>query len=352
MISSLSIHNYALIRKLQIEPGRGLNIVTGETGAGKSIMLGAVGLLLGNRSDTKALLDKEKKCVIEGEFDISALGLSSFFEENDLDYEDHSIFRREINPKGKSRAFINDVPVTLEIIKSLGARLIDIHSQNESGQLAAKSTKLDLIDSYAGTAKELQVFESAYAKFHELSNELEELHLQEKNSKEDEDYKAFLLDELVKAALKENEQSELEEEQNLLENAEEIKQSLAQITLEFDSQDLSIIDRIKEAVSTLRKLSKFSENFDQLHDRFESVNVELIDIIQELQSEQDKIEHDPGRMEEVNGRLDLINRLQLKHKVQDITGLLEIQKNLEKESLGVLDLEIQNRCLLTNGSLI
>ncbi|SMD38140.1 DNA repair protein RecN (Recombination protein N) [Reichenbachiella faecimaris] len=339
MISSLSITNYALIKKLQLEPDAGLNIITGETGAGKSIMLGAVGLLLGNRADTKALLDKDKKCVVEGEFDISKLGLQALFEEEDLDYESSSIIRREINSKGKSRAFINDVPVTLEVMKTVGLRLIDIHSQNESIQLGNKSVKVKLIDDFAQTAKELQQFQSDYIAFTQLSKKLADLLEEEKNSKTDEDYKKYLLDELVAAHLKASEQAELEEELKLLEHAEEIKLKLSQISVEFDESDVAINDRLKEAASALKNISGFSKELETLSSRFESATEEIVDIVRDIVNIQENVEHNPARLEEVSQRLDLIYKLQQKHKVADVEGLVKIQTQLERETIGAINLE-------------
>lgn len=339
MISSLSISNYALIKKLQLEPDAGLNIITGETGAGKSIMLGAVGLLLGKRADTKALLDKEKKCVVEGEFEISKLGLASLFEKEDLDYEDSSIIRREINPKGKSRAFINDVPVTLEVMKTIGLRLIDIHSQNESIQLGNKSVKVKLIDDFAQTTKELQQFQSDFHTFRQLSKKLTALLEEEKNSKTDEDYKRYLLEELVTADLKAEEQSALEEELKLLEHAEEIKVKLSQISVEFDENEVAINDRLKEASVALKNIASFSKELETLSTRFESATEEIIDVIRDVVNIQDNVEHNPARLEEVNQRLDLIYKLQQKHKVADIGGLIAIQNQLESETIGAINLE-------------
>ncbi|MDW3209706.1 MAG: DNA repair protein RecN [Reichenbachiella sp.] len=339
MISSLSISNYALIKKLQLEPDAGLNIITGETGAGKSIMLGAVGLLLGKRADTKALLDKDKKCVVEGEFDISKLGLEALFEEEDLDYEASSIIRREINPKGKSRAFINDVPVTLETMKTVGLRLIDIHSQNESIQLGNKSVKIKLIDDFAQTTKELQQFQSDYQVFSRLSKKLTELLEEEKNSKTDEDYKKYLLEELAAADLKAEEQAALEEELKLLEHAEEIKLKLSQISVEFDESEIAINDRLKEASVALKNIASFSKELETLSSRFESATEEIIDIIRDVVTIQDNVEHNPSRLEEVNQRLDLIYKLQQKHKVADVEGLITIQNKLESETLGAINLE-------------
>ena len=341
MISSLSISNYALIKKLQLDPDAGLNIITGETGAGKSIMLGAVGLLLGNRADTKALLDKDKKCVVEGEFDISKLSLEKLFDEEDLDYESHAIIRREINPKGKSRAFINDIPVTLEVMKAIGLRLIDIHSQNESIQLGNKSVKIKLIDDFAQTHIELQTYQSDFQSFNKLTKQLEDLLEQEKNAKSDEDYKKYLLEELVAANLKAGEQNELEEELKLLEHAEEIKLKLSQISGEFDESELAINDRLKEASAVLKNISGFSNELASLSSRFESATEEIVDIIRDVVNIQDNVEHNPARLDEVNQRLDLIYKLQQKHKVADVDGLIQIQTQLENETIGALNLEEQ-----------
>ncbi|UXX79248.1 DNA repair protein RecN [Reichenbachiella carrageenanivorans] len=339
MISSLSISNYALIKKLQLEPDAGLNIVTGETGAGKSIMLGAVGLLLGHRADTKALLDKEVKCVVEGEFDIAKLGLHSLFESEDLDYEDSTIIRREINPKGKSRAFINDVPVTLEIMKTIGLRLIDIHSQNESIQLGNKSVKVKLLDDYAQTTKELTKFQSDYQAYSKLAKKLSDLLEEEKSSKTDEEFKKFLLDELVQANLQEGEQTKLEDELQILEHAEEIKLKLAQISTEFSESEVSVNDRLKEAAAILRNMASFSKDLETLSTRFESATEEIVDIIHDVAGIQASVEHNPARMEEVSQRLDLIYKLQQKHKIGDVERLLKIQTQLETETLGAINLE-------------
>ncbi len=339
MISSLSISNYALIKKLQLEPDAGLNMITGETGAGKSIMLGAVGLLLGNRADTKALLDKEQKCVVEGEFDISKLGLEAIFEEGDLDYEDRSVIRREINPKGKSRAFINDVPVTLEVMKTIGLKLIDIHSQNESIQLGNKSVKVKLLDDFAQSAKELQRFQADFSTFRRLSAELAVLLEQEKSSKADKDYKKFLLEELVTADLIEGEQPGLEEEIQVLEHAEDIKLKLAQLSSEFDESEMPINDRLKEAAGVLRNISSFSKGLEQLSMRFESAKEEIIDIIRDVINIRETVEHNPARMEEVRLRLGLLYKLQQKHKAGDVAELLKIVGQLESDTEGTINLE-------------
>ena len=339
MISSLSIRNYALIKNLDIEPASGFNIITGETGAGKSIMLGAVGLLLGNRADTKVLLDKEKKCIVEGEFDISKLKLKELFEQNDLDYDQSSVIRREVAASGKSRAFINDTPVTLDVVKTIGLRLIDIHSQNESIQLGDKFVKMRVIDDFSSSAKLLNTYSDSFKKFKNSEKELEILIDQSTKSKKDEDYRKFLLEELSQAGLVSDEQDLLEEELNVLENAEDIKIQLAQIIGQFSESDVSVNDKLREAYSVLDKLSGFSKNLEKLSTRFSSAVEEIRDVIDDLEREQDRVEYDPSRVEEVRERLDLLNRLQQKHQVKDVADLIEIQRKLEAQSLSADDLE-------------
>ena len=231
------------------------------------------------------------------------------------------------------------MPVTLEVMKTVGLRLIDIHSQNESIQLGNKSVKIKLIDDYAQTAKELQLFQTDYRSFSQLTKKLEELLEQEKNAKTDEDYKKYLLEELVAADLKAEEQTELEEELKLLEHAEEIKIKLSQISVEFDESEVAINDRLKEAATLLRNISGFSKELEGLSSRFESATEEIIDIIHDVSNIQDNVEHNPARLEEVNQRLDLIYKLQQKHKVTDVAGLIKTQTQLESETIGAINLE-------------
>lgn len=339
MISSLSIRNYALIKELHIKPDAGLNIITGETGAGKSIILGAVGLLLGNRADTKMLLDHKEKCVVEGEFEIGKLNIESLFNNNDLDFDPNTIIRREISPAGKSRAFINDLPVTLDLLKKIGLRLIDIHSQNESIQLGERPRKLNIIDEFAQNVSLLEDFQRAFRVFIQNQKELEELILRDDSDRQDADYRKFLLEELVKSELKTGEQEALSAEISVLENAENIKLKLSQITAEFDGLDMSVNDRIKEAIQVLSKVSNFSNDLESLCGRFDAAAQEIFDVVSELQLAQDRIEHDPARIAEVNARLDLIYRLQQKHHVSNVNELLDIQSKLESESLGEINLK-------------
>lgn len=339
MITHLSISNYALIRELSIAPHAGLNMITGETGAGKSIMLGAVGLLLGNRADVKALLDQETKCVVEAEFEIKDLGLEELFEELDLDYEDHSIIRREISPKGKSRAFVNDVPVTLDVLKELGLKLIDIHSQNESLQLSKKETKLEVLDDFAQSKKQLIQYQKTYNQYNQVSKKLDQLLERVKSAKQDSDYKNFLLEELVKADLRAGEQETLEEELSVLENAEEIKVQLSQIYNEFDGQEMGVNDQLKQAVATLRKMSAFGKELEGISERMDSAVTEIMDVIAEVNRVQEGVEHDPERIAQVQQRVNLIFELQQKHQVNSVQALLDIQARLEEEASGVLNMD-------------
>lgn len=338
MISSLSISNYALIRQLALAPDGGLNIITGETGAGKSIILGAVGLLLGKRADTKALLDTEKKCMIEGEFDLSGKGLKLLFEEEDIEYDDHSILRREISPKGKSRAFINDMPVTLDLMKRVGLRLVDIHSQNESIQLGDKLVKVKIFDDYAQTINLLEVFRNDFDAHGKLTKRLDQLQEQQKEAQKDSEYKKYLLEELISAQLVAEEQSGMEEELTALSNAEEIKLKLSQLSNEFDVSEPSINDRLREAVVVLRNVSAFSKDLEILASRFESATEEILDVVNDVTAKASMIEHDPERIELLTQRLDLINKLLQKHQVNEVSELIEISANLEIETEGVLNL--------------
>ncbi|MFN7188479.1 MAG: AAA family ATPase, partial [Cyclobacteriaceae bacterium] len=229
MLKHLLIRNYALIRELEMTPSGSLNVITGETGAGKSIMLGAIGLLLGNRADTKALWDEQEKCVTEGTFDLRGLRLKKLFSNLDLEYDDETIIRREINPAGKSRAFINDLPVTLDILRQVGQRLMDIHSQHETLELGKQTFQLELLDAYAGNQKITEAYELAWREFQHARAELSRWEADAARLKAEADYVNFQLTELTQAQLEEGEQGRLEEEQKVLEHAEEIKQRLVSV---------------------------------------------------------------------------------------------------------------------------
>ena len=320
-------------------PSPQLNIITGETGAGKSIMLGAVGLMLGNRADTKSLLHEDKKCVIEGVFDLRSYALQTIFEEEDLDYEDVSIIRREISPNGKSRAFINDTPVTLETLKRLGMYLMDVHSQHDSLLLTTNAFQLQVIDFFAGTQELLENYKTAYKLFQKAKRSYEQLCSDAAEIKKAGDYNKFLLEELEKARLVPNEQEELEEELEILENSEEIKIKLHSAVTSLSNGDLAILNMLREAVNNLKSVGKYSEAYEALHQRAESCYIELKDIADELESAEDQVAFDPEKIQATKERLSLIYQLQQKHQVTSIEELLTIQQDLQVQVEKMLNLD-------------
>jgi len=339
MLKSLSIENYALIKHLQINPDKALNIVTGETGAGKSIMLGALGLLLGNRADTKVLLDQERKCVIEGVFDISAYSLEPIFETFDIDYDQECIIRREINSSGKSRAFVNDSVSNLDFLKQLGLRLMDVHSQHQTLRLAHKDYQLEVIDAVAESTPLLSDFQIAHAAYKEKNRIYKRLITEGDQIRKEADYNQFLFEELDKAQLDADEQETLEEELNKLENAEEIKTKLNRALSISDRSDINIASMLQELKSLLNQISQFSPKYAILLDRIESLRIELTDIVNELETEEESTIYDPNRTEEVQERLNLIYKLQQKHQVSAIADLLEIYNELGDRVLKVENLD-------------
>lgn len=339
MIRSLSIKNYALIQSLEMTPSPNLNIITGETGAGKSIMLGAVGLLLGNRADTRALFSDQEKCIIEGTFSVDGYQLQPLFDEADLDYEAECIIRREISPSGKSRAFVNDTPVTLDVLKKLGIHLMDIHSQHESLHLGSNQYQLEILDIFAGHEELLQKYRAAYTAFKQAKKHYEELTQKAQNSAQDADYKQFLYDELQQADLETDEQIQLEDELKILEHAEEIKLNLGQLTQVLDEAEFSVINQLKEAIPLLSSLRGFSDKLENLHERLDSAVIEIEDIAKELADEQDHVELDPERLQIIKDRLDLIFRLQQKHHTTEIADLIALRDRLGEELENVLNID-------------
>lgn len=339
MLAHLQIKNYALIQQLEISPDAELNIITGETGAGKSIMLGALGLLMGKRADVKALFDQEKKCIVEGTFQIAEYRLQSLFEGLNIDYENPCLIRREIAPNGKSRAFINDSPVTLEVLKQLAERLIDVHSQHDSIMLADSSYQLDLLDSYAECRNELDDFQKAFMVFSQSQRELKQLEEESKALQKEFDYNSFLLEELSEAKLQPGEQEEAEEKLSVLENAEEVKLRLAQVVEILNHPEQSLISALQDANVQLNSIAKFASAYAELKKRLQSVQVELSDIADEIGIEEEKVEYDPEQIQFLKDRIDIIFRLQQKHQVQDIDGLLRVQKELSDKVENVLDFD-------------
>ena len=329
MLKTLHIENYALIRQTDIAFDSGFVVITGETGAGKSILLGALGLLLGQRADTQVLADKEKKCVVEAVFDISGLGLEPLFARYDADYDDVLILRREILPSAKSRAFVNDSPASLQFLKELGEHILDIHSQYQTLTLKESAFQTQLLDTLA-TDSPLPQYQSLYRQYAELKHELERLTAQEAENNKARDYNLFLFDELCAARLDVDEQQELEEEARLLEHAETIKEALGSVVAMCDGQEGDgVVSRLSASRSALSQVSAFHDGIESLHERLDSCLIEVQDILSEVASLVDRIQYSPERQAEVNERLDLIYRLEKKHGVDNVAALLDIQHDLD-----------------------
>lgn len=332
MLKHLTIKNYALIKHLELEPSKQLNVVTGETGAGKSIMLGAIGLLKGNRADTKVLWDENDKCITEGVFEIGTYKLKSFFKAEDLDYDDTTVIRREISPGGKSRAFINDTPVTLDVMKKLGSLLMDIHSQHETLQLGNQSFQLRLIDSYADNQNLLEEYTEAWKRFLEKKKAYESLVNEADSLRQEADYINFQLDELVKANFEEDEQSKIESELQIMEHAEDIKGRFHSVLELLSESEFASRKSLTEARGHLQQVSSYSAQYASLHQRLESLIIELDDILNEIEKEESGIEFDPERAEFVKERLNLMYRLLKKHRSQNLKELLVLQEELQRKS--------------------
>ncbi|HEY3429216.1 MAG TPA: DNA repair protein RecN [Cyclobacteriaceae bacterium] len=332
MLKHLTIKNYALIKHLELEPSGNLNVVTGETGAGKSIMLGAIGLLKGNRADTKVLWDENDKCITEGVFEISSYKLKSFFKTEDLDYDDTTVIRREISPGGKSRAFINDTPVTLDVMRKLGNLLMDIHSQHETLQLGDQNFQLRLIDSYAENQKLLEEYDGLWKTFLEKKKEYETLVSEADSLKQEADYINFQLDELVKANLEEGEQERIESEMKIMEHAEDIKSRFHSILELLSGSEYASRNSLSEARTHLQHVASYSSSYQSLHQRLESLVIELDDILNEIEKEEANIDFDPERAEFVKERINLIYRLLKKHRSQNLKELLTLQEELQRKA--------------------
>lgn len=339
MLTDLLIKNYALIEQLKLKPHESLNIITGETGAGKSIMLGAIGLLLGNRADLKVLFDTESKCVVEASFLVWAYKLQSLFEDLDVDYDDHTNIRREILPSGKSRAFINDTPVTLDTLKKIVPRLIDIHSQHDNLLLGDQLFQLYVVDAYAGNQTLRNTYSKIYKEYTTIRMKYHRLQVDYENAQKEHDYNLFMLEELQKAHLQADEQETLENELELLERAEEVKTKLNQITDFLSLSETAVNDQLSGMVNSLGQIADLSQDFASLHERLSSCLIELQDISSELQREEEKVEFDPGRIDEVQGRVSMLYNLQQKHQVGSNAELLKIQADLEEKVSKVLNFD-------------
>ncbi|WP_375416634.1 DNA repair protein RecN [uncultured Hymenobacter sp.] len=339
MLVDLRIENYALIERLELRPSPLLNIITGETGAGKSIMLGAIGLLLGNRADSRMLFNTERKCVIEGQFDIANYQLQDIFEAEDLDYDAACILRREIAPTGKSRAFVNDTPVTLEALRKIGANLMDIHSQHDTLLLGDAVFQLNLLDLYSGLVPLRTQYGAAYRQFRKLEADLRMLEDQVAQASKELDYNSFLLGELDDASLDNEDQDALEQEVKQLEHAEEIKYKLTQTFNSLTESEYCAAGSMKDAAVLLGQVAGYAGPLKELKQRLDSCLIELHDIAEEVEAAERRTEGDPARAEELQSRLNTFYTLQRKHQVRDLDGLLQKREELRQKVGSVLNLD-------------
>lgn len=328
MLKKLSVTNYALIASLSVDFDNGFSVITGETGAGKSILLGALGFLLGNRADSNILFDDTKKCIVEAVFILSNDKLKSFFEDNDIDYEDECIIRREINPQKKSRAFINDTPVSIQILKELGSQLLDIHSQHDSLLLCDAGFQLNILDDAANNQELLLEYQTLFRRYSSAKNELHLLRQKSINNLDENDYLKFQLEELLKAELVENEYDDLIQRIQYLENQEEISRLIIESTNILDNNDLSLLDGISTLLYNIDKLKRFVPELESMSERVNSVKIELKDICCDLNNLNDESQ-DISSLEILQERYDLIQRLMMKHHLNDYSELLALRENIK-----------------------
>lgn len=339
MITSLSIKNYALIEKLTIDFSRGFSIITGETGAGKSIILGAIGLVLGKRADLTSLKNKEEKCVIEAHFEISKYNLKEFFEANDLDYEEDTIIRREILPSGKSRAFINDSPVNLQELQDLSLFLIDIHSQQQTQELSDEGVQFKIIDAIANNFDTINSYQKVLKAYKADKSKLNALVKKQSDSGKEQEYNTYLLNELVSAKLKSGEQEELEADYEKLNNVEIIKEALDKSLVIANEEQFGVFHNLNEIKTSLQKIALFSPEYQAIFERITSLSIEFDDVSKELQNSSEKLLNDPAQLELVSQKLQLIYNLQKKHQVTSVDELIEIQATLGNTLLELDNIE-------------
>jgi DNA repair protein RecN (Recombination protein N) len=339
MLSQLYIRNYVLIDQLDVDFYKGMSAITGETGAGKSILFGALSLLKGKRADLNELKDQARKCVIEARIQVSKYKLREHFEKEDLDYQDEAIFRREVNPNGKSRAFINDTPVKLEQMQRLGELLFDIHSQHQSLDLNDANYRLQIVDEIAGLQPDLSDYQLIYKEYKGIAAELERIIEISRSSRQEEDYLQFQFEELQKLALEKGEEEELENEHSLLANGDQMMASINHFLALIDSDERSLLSDLKAADHSLVELSGFSESFKELRDRFFSAQIELADIFQEVDQFKDDFEFDAERLQFIDDRLSEIHRLKQKHGVPSGDDLIQLSAELESKLSEVGDYE-------------
>ncbi|MGL5113008.1 MAG: DNA repair protein RecN [Flavobacterium sp.] len=341
MILSLSIKNFALIEQLTIDFTSGFSIITGETGAGKSIILGALGLVLGKRADLSSLKNANEKCVIEAHFEISKYNLLPFFEENDLDYENETIIRREILPSGKSRAFINDSPVNLQELQQLSSFLIDIHSQQQTQELSEEEVQFKIIDAIAGNKIELSKYQELMKNFKSHKSLLASLVKKQGESIKEQEYHSFLLEELMAAKLVVGEQEQLEEDFERLNNVETIKEAIDKSVLIANEDEIGVLYHLKEIKNTLQRIAPFGAKYQELLERINSVIIEFDDISLELDQQAEVLVNDPEKLEYTNQKLQLLYTLQKKHQVKTVSELVMIQEQLDQSLLSISTIEFE-----------
>ena len=331
MLRSLHIENYALIRSLQIQFDKGLTVITGETGAGKSILMGALSLILGNRADLGVLFDKTKKCSMEAVFDMKGLDIAAFFEQNDLDYQDNTIIRREITESGKSRAFINDTPVNLTVLKELASRLIDIHSQHQNLLFQNEDFRMEVVDEFAQIRPEVVAYRFVFKEFKQTEADLAQRLETQRNRLEKRDFLQFVYDELSQANLQADEQEQLEQEIDFLSHAETIKEHCFQMSQLLSENESSVLNQLHDVRSLSSQIAAYHSDIKMVNERLESAFIELKDLSNEIVSLNDKVDYDPEQLEIKRQRLDLLNSLQQKHHVSSVEALIEKRDAIQKE---------------------
>ena len=336
MLQSLYIQNYALIDRLEISFRPGFSVITGETGAGKSIILGAIGLLLGQRADVKALKKGAGKCIVEARFQVSRYGLQDFFEENDMEFDpEECIIRREVSASGKSRGFINDTPATLGQMRILGEKLIDVHSQHQNLLLNKEGFQLNVLDILAQDEAELNRYKSIYSRYRRTSQQLDALISKAAQDRQDEDYLRFQVDQLEESALQEDEQQELEREAETLSHAEEIKEALFTVSQILDGNDGGLVSKVKECLQSLRGISRVYSDADDWAERLDSCAIELKDLSHDIAGAEESVEFSPERLDYINERLNLIYSLQQKHHVATVAELIALARQLRERLDGI-----------------
>ena len=349
MLASISIKNYALINELHIDFSSGLSIITGETGAGKSILLGALGLVLGNRADSSTLKNTTRKCIVEAILSVEKYNLQDFFETKDIDYEINTIIRREILPSGKSRAFVNDTPVTLSVLTALRSKLIDIHSQHQTLQVSDQQFQFQLLDTFANNESKLASYQRGLAQYTSEKKRLEEIQQAQREANLQYDYNSHLYNELLEANLVEDEQEVLEEKLEKINNVEEIKQNLSEALQLTTDDTIGIQNLLYSLENKLTKIASYSKEYQELSERISSVKIELDDIVSELESANEQVDFNPLEATQLNDRLQLIYNLQKKHYVNSISALLII---LEELSIKVSTVENAEQRLLDQETIV